>query len=482
MAKDISIRPKGQDQAELWNDRLMEAIRVCGLRIKQSRKYPKFPGKFLTKERQFVGSEPGKLIGTLGWDRIESPAWQFIPARTKRAVAVWLQEEICKYCRERRWPFMVYIEPEFTQYSMFGGGEAPAEPESPEQIPLNLVEDDEQEKIALQVVQVPVLTTKPRYYLTRPKEIDKPRTIKIGGDRYIHMEPSGQPVFNDAKEKTGEIRSMPWGVICTQIEIWLFNFWRQTGSRIVLFDSPSEILEQIGFSTSDRNFGYKRLMTCIRDLFWCAQYFGSVGETRQKNINITPIGGYSLWDEEPAKVDSLGRRNTGRRKIAIDQRELYPSFVIINENWLRAFAVAYERVNLETLNQFVGSPIRYQLTLRVYEWGTREENGLIPVWGENGEAEALGLTGQRFSIRKTLRQAFDAVKEATGCPHNFNGDAFEVVGNWNPFLGKRQHKLKIPIASERLLNYGKMPTEDELWERREATKNFLNARLQGSKP
>jgi len=467
--KDSNEESKRQ-QRDIWDRCVMEAFRECGIRFRiASKRYKNLSPKFLTSKRGFIGSVHQKLWGSLGWQ--DQKPYQFVPKRTRRAALLWIQEQVYEYCVQQKWPWVIYIDPSFLDHPGF----QPLSRSQKKPLKKALAQEEDRDRRinqgsvrrAEQVVPIPYLSTKPRYLGTRPKDPTLPRDVKIGDGKYIFMNPQPEPVRSPNGSVSDYEQNLPWGVMCTQLEIYAFNVWRQTKALFLAWDVPSEIMAAIGYAAHDKN--YKTLLRTIRDMTWCSQMFQESGS--DKALDLKPFLGYSLWDKEPAKKDKLGRRNPGRRRISTDQKALVPSYVYFNPAFLSHASFAYEHVDMRLLNQWASSKsfLRYSLYLKCVEWGTRDQPGLVPFWGGDALASELDLGHQtRKNARRTLKNAFRAVKSECGCPHEIKGDAIRYYP-WRQ-QGDR-YKVPVPHATTQLMHLG--VSLNELVQMRDETLKYL---------
>ena len=468
--------PKGDSEfnkarlAKLWDEGIMSVFRDYELRFGILDKYPRLKKKgamqFMTAKRRYIDSDldRGLLIGTLGWFEEEDPFWKHVSYTDKWSAMEKLQEQIGNYAILEEWDFRLIIDPVFVDSPDFRWLCGPKPIRQPEVHLTEVVEVIHQPE----VVHVGHLMTKPRYPIRRPKDPEAEFRRDLGGGKSLKIIPLPRDV-KVADGSTVERREIPYGLMCTQLEILAYNVFKSTNARFLAFDSPREILSLIGYTANTKN--YRTLNQQIMNLVWstCILSDQNTNEVRQ----IQPFLFASLWDEEPARVVSyedpttgktITKRNPGSRRLSrVDQRFLIPSVILLNPVWLAQVSKHYHNVDLKLLNRLTGSAVTYTLLLKCYELGTRPSDGLVPYWGQNGLANELGLKDEtpqnRRNARKKILDSFDWIRRETDCPFTADKDALRYT-EWRPLHGKHRAQLDIPEATRSLIRAARAADAD----------------------
>lgn len=458
------------DYAKLWDQALMSVFRDYELRFGILEKYPKLEQKgamkFLTGKRQFVDvdEERGLLIGSLGWFDEDDAFWKHVSFQDKWAAIEKLQEQIGNYAIQEQWDFRLIIDPVFADSPDFRWLCGPKPQRQPAVQRTEVVEVVHQPE----VVHVGHLMTKPRYPIRRPKNPEAEFRRDLGGGKTIKIIPLPRDV-KTSDGTTEEKREIPYGLMCTQLEILAYNVFKSTNARFLAFDSPREILGLIGYTANTKN--YRTLNQQIMNLVWstCILSDQNTNEVRQ----IQPFLFASLWDEEPARMvtyedpvtgKTITKRNPGSRRLSrVDQRFLIPSVILLNPVWLAQVSKHYHNVDLKLLNRLTGSAVTYTLLLKCYELGTRPSAGLVPYWGANGLANELGLKDEtpqnRRNARKKIIESFAWIRRETDCPFTADKDALRY-SEWRPLHGKHRAQLEIPEATRSLIQAAQAANAD----------------------
>ena len=176
------------------------------------------------------------------------------------------------------------------------------------------------------------------------------------------------------------------------IPIWMATLTRKQKSRVVRFESPTQLLDY--FHLPKGGSQYRRVKAAFQRIFAATIFFGTEQET-EKHVVVDStrfhfMDSMHLWFNRTAEPESAGK-------------ETPDNVILLSEAFyqeVKAHPIPVEREVIAALAQAPGL-LDFYVWIAWKSWTLNGQLARVPIFGANGLSHQLGTT--QYSVDRTFR-------------------------------------------------------------------------------